>query len=437
MNHKQIFISIYLISINYIHAQNFELIKSFVGNTEKSEIISFTPNKELLLSGDFAGYLNYWFVPKQELISSKKSHNGKINRINFSENGNLFLTFSSEDNNVKVWNFKSQNVISTFYIEQTPFFSIFYDNNSLLIGDSTGKIFHKNIYQNDKDSVFLEEKIKINDSYLNHQKKELVLISESFLKILNLKNFKKNIFEISNPYSSKFVKCDYYSDNILMTWSENGIVTFWDIQEKKILKELRAKNNFYELSINKYSKILLTGYYKDKAILFDLINLDLELELDDNIQLVNTYLTNEMKEYMVSSSQEGRHRLMQVIGGQKIKPLALQTRKIEVQKTESVSEKRIQISVWDNEQIDGDKISLSLNGKWIIRNHELTKDKYVINIELLENQINQLVFVAENLGEIPPNTTALNINYKGYSKTHIMRSNMEKSGSINLYLDKN
>ena len=144
-----------------------------------------------------------------------------------------------------------------------------------------------------------------------------------------------------------------------------------------------------------------------------------------------------MKEYMVSSSQEGRHRLMQVIGGQKIKPLALQTRKIEVQKTESVSEKRIQISVWDNEQIDGDKISLSLNGKWIIRNHELTKDKYIINIELLENQINQLVFVAENLGEIPPNTTALNINYKGYSKTHIMRSNMEKSGSINLYLDKN
>ena len=80
--------------------------------------------------------------------------------------------------------------------------------------------FHKNIYQNDKDSVFLEEKIKINDSYLNHQKKELILISENFLKILNLKNLKKNIFEISNPYSSKFVKCNYYSDNILMTWSE-------------------------------------------------------------------------------------------------------------------------------------------------------------------------------------------------------------------------
>jgi WD40 repeat protein len=220
-----------------------------------------------------------------------------------------------------------------------------------------------------------------------------------------------------------------------MTWSRNGIVSFWDTKNKKMIRELRAKNDFHELSINQYSKVLLTGYYKDKALLFDLTNIDLERELDDNIQLVNTYLTNDYKEFMISSSQEGRHRLMQVKGGDGIKPLALQTREIEVQKIETVKSKYLTISVWDNEKVDGDRISLSLNGKWILRNYELAKEKHQLQIELIPSQINQLVFFAENLGEIPPNTTALNIKHDNYDKTHIMRSNLEKSGSINFFIE--
>ena len=89
----------------------------------------------------------------------------------------------------------------------------------------------------------------------------------------------------------------------------------WNLNQQKMIRELRAKNNFHELSINQYSKVLLTGYYKEKALLFDLKNIDLERELDENIQLVNTYLTNDYNEFMISSSEEGRHRLMQVKGG--------------------------------------------------------------------------------------------------------------------------
>jgi WD40 repeat protein len=221
-----------------------------------------------------------------------------------------------------------------------------------------------------------------------------------------------------------------------MTWSKNGIVSFWDLKTKKIIRELRSKNDFHELSINQYSKVLLTGYYKDKALLFDLTNLDLERELDENIQLVNTYLTNESNQFMVSSSEEGRHRLMQVKGGDGIKPLSLQKREIEIQKIITVDTETLQIAVWDNERVDGDKISLSLNGKWILRNHEIVKEKYEFEVNLIQNQINQLVFFAENLGSIPPNTSAVNIQYEGYNKTHIMRSNLDKSGCINFFIEK-
>ena len=86
-------------------------------------------------------------------------------------------------------------------------------------------------------------------------------------------------------------------------------------------------------------------------------------------------------------------------------------------------------------RVDGDKISLSLNGKWILRNYEIVKEKYNFEIELISGQVNQLIFFAENLGEIPPNTSAINIQYEGYNKTHIMRSNLNKSGSINFFLE--
>ena len=431
----KILISIFIATFLSSKAQEVELIKSFVGNSQKSEIITFTPQDEILLSGDFSGYINYWDIPNQALISSIKAHFGKINRIEFSENGEYFLTFSSDDKKVKVWSFSGQDTLVNFEIKKTPCFAIFYDENSVLIGDEDGTIFHKDFFYPEKDSTFYKNPIPIYDASLNKINNKLVITDNNSIKIIDLNNEKKIDFEIENEYSSRFVKSMYYSPEILMTWSQNGIVNFWNLNQQKMIRELRAKNNFHELSINQYSKVLLTGYYKEKALLFDLKNIDLERELDENIQLVNTYLTNDYNEFMISSSEEGRHRLMQVKGGSGIKPLSLQKRDVEIQKVITVGSDKINLSVWDNERVDGDRISLSLNGKWILRNYEIAKEKHSLDIELIKNQVNELVFFAENLGEIPPNTTAIKIQYEGYNKTHIMRSNMDKSASINFYIE--
>ena len=311
---------------------------------------------------------------------------------------------------------------------------------------------YKNIYEDTKIDIYyrdlsrilsvmkdnistFDKQINILKPILNKTNNKLVITDNNSIKIIDLNNEKKTDFEIINEYSSRFVKSVYYSPEILMTWSQNGIVNFWNLNQQKMIRELRAKNNFHELSINQYSKVLLTGYYKEKALLFDLKNIDLERELDENIQLVNTYLTNDYNEFMISSSEEGRHRLVQVKGGSGIKPLSLQKRDVEIQKVITVRSKKINLSVWDNERVDGDRVSLSLNGKWILRNYEIAKEKHSLDIELIKNQVNELVFFAENLGEIPPNTTAINIKYEGYNKTHIMRSNMDKSASINFYIE--
>ena len=418
---KNILILILLLSSETSKSQGVELIKSFIGNTQKSEIISFTPQDEILISGDFSGYINYWDVPNQALINSIKAHNGKINRIEFSENGEYFLTFSKQDKHVKVWSFSGQDTLIDYTLKSRPHFAIFYDENSVLIGEESGAIYHRNFFTPERDSLLYKNSITAYDAIYNKRDNLLVLTDERSIKIIDLNNHDNIDFEIKNPYSSYFVKSKYYSPEVLMTWSKNGIVSFWDLKTKKIIRELRSKNDFHD---------------NDKALLFDLTNLDLERELDENIQLVNTYLTNESNQFMISSSEEGRHRLMQVKGGDGIKPLSLQKREIEIQKIITVDTETLNIADWDNDRVDGDKISLSLNGRWILRNHEIVKEKYEFEINLIQNQINQLVFFAENLGSIPPNTSAVNIQYEGYNKTHIMRSNLDKSGCINFFIEK-
>jgi hypothetical protein len=65
----------------------------------------------------------------------------------------------------------------------------------------------------------------------------------------------------------------------------------------------------------------------------------------------------------------------------------------------------VELKFYDNAEIDGDSISLFLNGKLLQQHIRLTANAYIIKLSVKELQLtNELVMVAENLGSIPPNT---------------------------------
>ncbi len=71
-----------------------------------------------------------------------------------------------------------------------------------------------------------------------------------------------------------------------------------------------------------------------------------------------------------------------------------------------VSGDSIELRFYDNAEIDGDSISLFLNGKMIFQHIRLLGTAYVIKLPVADMQdVNELVMVAENLGSIPPNTS--------------------------------
>lgn len=116
---------------------------------------------------------------------------------------------------------------------------------------------------------------------------------------------------------------------------------------------------------------------------------------------------------------------------------AKQIEKTEVQLKESISlnSKKVKVSIWDNNVEDGDIISLSLNGEWIIRNLRVSKCKATFFLDLLEDE-NFLIMKAENTGEKPPNTAAFYFETDNYKKEIILNSDLGKSEMISIKVNK-
>lgn len=102
--------------------------------------------------------------------------------------------------------------------------------------------------------------------------------------------------------------------------------------------------------------------------------------------------------------------------------------------TIAVDTAAIAIELWDGAVQDGDSISLRLNGKWITTGFPVRNAVQKIPIRLQPGE-NELLFMADNLGSISPNTAELRIRYG--NKTHSLRlsTDMRKNNTIKLILE--
>lgn len=92
--------------------------------------------------------------------------------------------------------------------------------------------------------------------------------------------------------------------------------------------------------------------------------------------------------------------------------------------------KVVRLLVWDDGQIDGDTISISMNGRLVLAEHGLTKRKKRVKI-VLDSGENEIVFHAHNEGTIPPNTAAMAIKTGLFTKHRIVLSTtMRRNESV-------
>jgi len=98
--------------------------------------------------------------------------------------------------------------------------------------------------------------------------------------------------------------------------------------------------------------------------------------------------------------------------------------------TISTSAKVLEISFYDNGEIDGDTISVYNNNRLLVSRKGLSTEPITVRIQLNEEDPDQeVIMVAENLGSIPPNT-ALMIVQAGSQRFTVRLSSTEQKNAL-------
>jgi hypothetical protein len=112
-------------------------------------------------------------------------------------------------------------------------------------------------------------------------------------------------------------------------------------------------------------------------------------------------------------------------------PPVLKERKNELFKTITTDERFIEISFFDNGEIDGDTISIYSNNRLIASRKGLTAKAVTLKIELTDDEPQQdVVMVAENFGSIPPNTALMIVKAGDQRYTLNLTSTEQKNAMV-------
>lgn len=124
------------------------------------------------------------------------------------------------------------------------------------------------------------------------------------------------------------------------------------------------------------------------------------------------------------------------------KPVGVAAEKLEnrtknILKSIEVTLPKIEVSLYDNGEVDGDVITVIYNNKIVVDKQTLSTKPIVLNLTVDANfDANELVMFAENQGTIPPNT-ALMVVTSGDQRYEVrISSDDKKSGTVRFSLKK-
>jgi hypothetical protein len=114
----------------------------------------------------------------------------------------------------------------------------------------------------------------------------------------------------------------------------------------------------------------------------------------------------------------------------------LEKRQLELINTFTFNEDSIMLKLYDNGVIDGDIISLVINGRIVLNRVKLTAT--AIEFPLKSSSTNRFLIelFAENLGEIPPNTGLVILSDSSRQDEVVFSSNLQKNSAFWVILQK-
>ncbi|MBS1973150.1 MAG: hypothetical protein JST13_02270, partial [Bacteroidetes bacterium] len=118
--------------------------------------------------------------------------------------------------------------------------------------------------------------------------------------------------------------------------------------------------------------------------------------------------TETPKETHVPAIVDSTHKIERKPVPDLVVPKVLANRKNELVKTITVSTNEVELRVYDDGTIDNDTVSIYVDNKNVINHAMLTDKPIIVKLHFDDNDdYHEVVMVAENEGEIPPNTSLM------------------------------
>ncbi|MBO9152871.1 hypothetical protein ACFOTA_11680 [Chitinophaga sp. GCM10012297] len=134
-----------------------------------------------------------------------------------------------------------------------------------------------------------------------------------------------------------------------------------------------------------------------------------------------TYRANAFATFMVAQVLYEPGKKDTSTGSRKTEPLG----------SFEVKDKNLVLELWDGQVEDGDSVTLRLNGHIVQSGFPVRKKLAQVPVELRRGE-NVLLFTADNLGSIPPNTAELRIRYGGQTKSFGLNTDMKRNNEIRI-----
>lgn len=482
---RKLFIHFFLASIlllTFQHnsfGQTYRLNKNFGPyNFGPVRVLAVSPDGNLLASNGINGDINIIEADSGKIIKTLKGHGQRINSIFFSAN-NKYLLSASADGSVKIWNIKKGELIKTYNPDPEnnvnnpiTFADFGKADNEVIFGGGNKQLYSAvHIYdqkKTDLHTVFTTPQ-PISAGLFSPDKTYFIFSSGNLLYIKRDGQAAPSIFGTA---SEEITFLTISPDGKLIAGRcKNGLIDIWSTEKGNKLKTFKSasqttEDNFTQLSFSDDGKYLVTGSNDGMPTVWDVEDSKSLFDLFGHKGKVIPVLFTGENKVIVSGSDDGSIKVWQILkkkekaendtmkknttdsagtlpnpdltfaSGEDTLPSSLAGRNVVSTNPKPlvVSSRSITIYVWDDDQADGDIVSLNLNGKWVLEKYQLNKKKKIINVKLQPYKNNYLLLYAHNEGKIPPNTAGISI-FDGFSETKLnLKSDLKSSDAVKLIL---
>lgn len=191
---------------------------------------------------------------------------------------------------------------------------------------------------------------------------------------------------------------------------------------------IKGKYNRKNKSIYFYETVVLSSKAKFENLNFCLLTANLKLKETTDYQTYSGALTGYIrgtKKKCATGTMYIQRKKVKKISPPKAQPardkavvLDKLFSDLKAKKTiaYTVEEQKVKLSIWDDANEDGDRVSIYLNGKLVLSNYELKSSKKELTLSLNNAAKNYIKIKALNEGKATPNTSRIQLTGKALDK---------------------